>query len=207
MRSGHADGSPYAQAVHTTLLDPRTGRVVEGRGAIAVAPGQAMRMILVGAVGATVLDLWITPERWRLAVPPLDLVRRGGLESPDELPIAFLRWWLFAPFEGTLFAAAVGPRGVRWLLREGDAVVDLRLSGCRGGWRLQAARRQRGRADRVDECRQVGSPKARAHVEYVNEWNGLRVDMQVEAAAAAAPEIDAFADPDELPHEEGSRVR
>ena len=194
--------APFVVTMSTTLRDPRTGRVVDGRGAMAVAPGEAVRMILVGAAGATLLDAWVTRARWRIAVPPIDYVRRGGAEDPVDLPVGFLRWWFFAPFEGTLFAASVRPAGILWLLRRADAVVELRLGACpSGGLRLAATRRHAGRAEDVDECSPSphGGPAAGDVVRYVDESSGLRVEIAVESVGAAPADGEAFRDPDEAP--------
>ena len=197
-----APRAPFVVTMSTTLRDPRTGRVVDGRGAMAVSPGQAVRMILVGAAGATLLDAWVTPRQWRIAVPPIDYVRRGGREDPVDLPVGFLRWWFFAPFDGTLFAASVRPERVLWLLRQSDAVVELRLGTCPGGGRsLGATRQHAGRAERVDECSPSprGGPAAGDVVRYVDESSGLRVGISVEAVGAAPEDGEAFRDPDTPP--------
>jgi hypothetical protein len=197
--------APFVVTMTTALRDPKTGRVVDGRGAMAVAPGRAVRMILVGVAGATLLDAWVTPERWRIAVPPLDYVRRGGADAPEALPVGFFRWWFFTPFEGTLFAASVRPDGVLWLLRRGDAVVELRAGPCgASGRRLEASRRSHGRTERVEECRpdaagQGGQSAPGDVVRYADDSTGLRVDIQVESVSAAPADGEAFGDPDAPP--------
>jgi hypothetical protein len=156
-------------------------------------------MILVGAAGVTALDVWITRTRWRIAVPPLDLVRRGGLDEPPDLPIGFLRWWFFSPLQGNLFAAEVTSTDRTWLMRDGAAVIELRLGACRRGELLAATRRLRGRAEQVDECRAGdGSTAIRTgdSVRYVDRASGLRVDLVLESVADATPEEGAFRDPD-----------
>ena len=69
---------PWAAVVRVTMREPRSGHVVDGRGAIAVAPGRAVRMILVGGAGLTLLDAWVARRGWRFAVPSAEVVRRGG---------------------------------------------------------------------------------------------------------------------------------
>jgi hypothetical protein len=197
LRAGGAR-APFVVTITTTLRDPRSGRVVDGRGAMAVAPG-ALRMILVGAAGATLLDAWVTPERWRIAVPPIDYVRRGGAEDPGGLPVGFFRWWFFAPFQGTLFAAAVRRDEVLWLLRRGDAVVELHLGHCGSAGRsLGATRRSDGRAEHVEECRVSarGEPGPGDVVRYVDDSSGLQVDILVESVSNAPADGEAFRDPD-----------
>jgi hypothetical protein len=152
-------------------------------------------MILVAAAGTTVLDAWVTPDRWRIAVPPLSLVRRGGGDEPRELPVGFLRWWFFRPLQGALFAATSGAGPGRaeplLLLRERDAVVELRLGRC-----LRVRRRSSCRSERVQECASPEPPHAGDRVEYEDESNGLVVDLMLESLAEEAPKEDAFLDPD-----------
>ena len=115
-------------------------------------------MILVGVAGATMLDAWVTPHQWRVAVPALGLVRRGAEQAPGDLPIRFLRWWFFTPMGGRLFAATFDGGRPLWLLRDGEAVVELRAGACDRGRRLVAARREQGRTESVDECRAAPRP-------------------------------------------------
>jgi hypothetical protein len=189
--------APWAAGLRITMRDPRSGRVVDGRGAIAVAPGQAVRMILIGAAGATMLDAWVTRARWRVAIPPLEIVRKGGAEDPDDMPVGFLRWWFLTPLTGTLFAAAVRDGGALWLLRDSGAVIELRAGPCERGSLLRASRRVAGHAETVDECRARSTPSAGDSARYLDEKSGLRVDLQFESTAAEPPRAEAFADPDE----------
>jgi hypothetical protein len=153
-------------------------------------------MILVAGAGATMLDAWVTPDQWRIAVPPAGIIRRGGGGDPGDLPVGFLRWWFFRPLEGTLFAASRG-RGTSggedvFLLRAEDgAAVELRAGRC-----LRASRRRSGRAERVDECLARAQPAPGDRVRYEDESSGLTVDLQVESMATAPPDEEAFRDPD-----------
>jgi hypothetical protein len=178
------------------MRDPATGRVVDGRGAIAVDPGHAVRMILVGAAGSTLLDAWVTPARWRVAVPPLEMVRRGGLDEPREMPVGFLRWWFLTPLGGTLFAAAFVEGATVWLLRESSAVIELRRGECPRGTLLSAKRRAPARVERVAECREDAAPQPGDWARYVDDVHGLRVDLVLESVASAGPDGAAFVDPD-----------
>ena len=153
-------------------------------------------MILVGVGGATLLDAWVTPRRWRVAVPLLGVVRRGGEPAPRDLPIAFLRWWFFTPLDGQLLAATFEGDGPMWLLRDGDAVVALRAGTCDRGRRLAASRRQRGRAETVDECRSAPGPTAGDRVRYQEGTAGLAIDLVLDAVSPDPPPSEAFADPD-----------
>ncbi len=186
----------WAAGLRVTMRDAQSGRVVDGRGAIAVAPGRAVRMILIGGAGSTVLDAWVTSARWRVAIPPLERVQRGGLEEPRDMPIGFLRWWFLTPLTGRLFAAASGDGGTSWLLRDGSAVIELRRDVCPRGSLLVATRRAPGSVERVTECRELASPMPGDWASYVDEIRGLRVDLVLESVASAPPDGAAFVDPD-----------
>jgi hypothetical protein len=186
--------APWAAGLRVTLRDPHTGKILDGRGAIAVAPGRAVRMVLIGGAGATMLDAWVTGTRWRVAVPPLDLVRRGGLEEPPDMPVGFLRWWFLTPLTGALVAAAVLDRDPVWVLREGGAMVELRSPADERGC-LQATRRAPGHAETVEECREAAAPTAGDSARYVDERSGLKVDLRLESISPP-PGAEAFEDPD-----------
>jgi hypothetical protein len=186
---------PWAAGVRVTMNEPLTGRSVEARGAIAVAPGKAVRMILVGGAGMTMLDAWVASDRWRVAIPPRDLVRRGGADEPRDLPIGFLRWWFFTPLAGTLFAGGETRAGTEWLLRDGDVVSDLLSGRCSAGSLLRVQRRARGREEVIDECKALSLPREGDWVKYADKATGLRVDLVVESVSGQ-PQPEAFSDPD-----------
>src|SRR4051812_8051893 len=123
---------PRTLRVAVALREPFTGRVLEARGALAIAPPASLRMILLGPGGTTALDLWIQGDRYRFAVPAIDLLKRGDASSPREarrgLPVDFLRWWLLHPAEGSLLWASRAASIDRLLLRDGEAIVDLHVS-------------------------------------------------------------------------------
>jgi hypothetical protein len=188
--------APWAAEVATTLREPRTGRVVRGRGGLAVAPARGLRLILLGVAGFTMLDAWVTPQRWRVAIPMLGIVRRGGEDEPPDLPIAFLRGWFFRPMAGTLFAAEFEPEGPTWLLRDGRAVIELRARRCERGPRLLVTRREGPHAESVDECHAEAEPRNGDHVAYRDETTGLAVELTLESVASEPPVAEAFEDPD-----------
>jgi hypothetical protein len=187
---------PWIAGVGVTMREPRSGRVIRGRGGLAVVPGRALRMILVGVAGVTMLDAWVTPGRWRVAVPMLGVLRRGGADDPGDLPIGFLRWWFFTPLEGRLFAATFDRAGPMWLLRDEDAVVELRAGACERGPRVLATRRRRGQAESVDECRAGRGPTVGDHVRYEDAGSGLVVELVLESVSTEPPVAEAFVDPD-----------
>jgi hypothetical protein len=149
-------------------------------------------MILVGGPGATLLDVWVTRERWRIAIPPLGRVLRGGRDEPPDLPVGFLRWWFCRPLEGTLFAAAHTRDGsTHFLLRDGDAVIELRDSPRL----LAASRRAGGRTQTVTQSRTAPLPSPGDAVHYEAE-GGVTVDLVVESLANSPPPEEAFVDPE-----------
>ncbi len=206
-----ARARPWSAVVRVSLREPRGGRVVEGRGGLAVAPGRALRMILVGGAGSTMLDVWVSSERYRVAVPALDLVRRGRGGAAD-LPVAFLRWWFLEPLGGRLFAATESEAGGRpaWLLRDDGGVVELREAPCERGEGLRATRRTppalhegapvAGQAERVLACvAGTPSPSVGDRADYEDLASGLTLHVEVESVSATAPPDDAFVDPDAPP--------
>jgi hypothetical protein len=187
---------PWAAGIHVVLHEPRSGRTIEGRGAIAVAPGRAVRMVLLGGAGSTMLDAWVSPERYRFAIPALDRVRRGSEAEVADLPVAFLRWWFLSPLSGTLFAASAQDDDL-WLLRTGESVVELRTAPCNAGQGLVAIRRAGGHAERVLECRGRAAGASVGDVaEYDDLVSGLHVRIDVESVASVPPDEQAFLDPD-----------
>jgi hypothetical protein len=190
--------SPWAATLGFRAFDSHSGRTIEGRGALAVAPGSAARLVLVGPAGATVLDAWITREQWRVAVPQAHMVERGGTRSPTDLPVGFLHWWFVAPLSGTLVAATFTKTGLAWLLHDGPAHVELRKWFCDDKrMLLEATRRQPGKKERATECRTEGAAiTVGDRASYDDLTNGLHVDVEVQAVAATPPDPDAFRDPE-----------
>lgn len=185
--------SPWVEQVSISFREPGTGKLFEGRGAIAVSPGKAMRMILVGPGGTTALDAWVTPDAYRFAIPPVGLVRRGGKDAEAALPIGFFRWWFLAPYEGRLRTIV----GRDFVLDDGAGVVSID-DRTEDGARLVVARRRhgsviellgfRGRAD--------GKHGAGDRASYRNVTSGLTVEVTVDEIGEAPPDPDAFVDPD-----------
>jgi hypothetical protein len=186
---------PYVERVHVSIHDPRTGRQYEARGAVAVSPDKAARMLLVGPAGATALDVWVTRERFRFAVPSIKLEKRGG-SDPEEargLPVGFLRWWFLSPLTGRLLLARSTDAHSSWLLRDGAATVMVRTNG----QSFMALRRESGHQEGL-EWRGGGlAPRAGARGRYTEGAYGLRVDVRVEDVSPNEPPAEAFDDPDE----------
>lgn len=114
--------------VRVRFEDPDGNFSVSGRGAVAVLPPEAMRMILVGPTGSTAMDIWIRDKNWRVAFPVQGKIVRGNaLSTPEEsqgLPVGFLRWWFLTPLEGQLLAVHTRAEGRSFVLREDDAVIE-----------------------------------------------------------------------------------
>jgi hypothetical protein len=192
-----APRAPWAAGLRMTMREPRSGRTIDGRGALAVAPGRAVRMILVGPAGATMLDGWVTSTAWRIAVPPAGVLRRGGVDEPADLPVGFLRWLFFRPLQGALFGGSKGQAETVFLLRDGDAVVEARVGRCDRGEQLVATRRVGARAERLEVCRHAAAvPAADDRARYENLSTGLRIDLVLESVGRGPPDEEAFVDPE-----------
>ena len=114
-------------------------------------------MILLGPGGTTALDLWIDGDRFRFAVPAIDLRqarRRGDAARRDARPAGRLPALVAAPPGRRARCSGTSARrgGDRFVLRDGAAIVDLRAAddGRRRGARARpgSARRRASRAAR-----------------------------------------------------------
>ncbi len=194
LRRGRPD-KPYVERIRLAIGDPRTGRQYQARGAVAVSPGRAARMILIGPGGTTALDVWVTKERFRFAVPAIKLEKRGGTDpaSARGLPIGMLRWWFLSPLAGRLLLARSTPAESAWVLRDGVATVSVRSDG----ERFVALRREGETLEGIEWFSRGLVPRAGEHGRYLEGRFGLRVDVVVEEVLTTEPDPDAFADPDE----------
>lgn len=202
---GEASGSgPRTMRLALTLREPRTGRTLEARGAVAVAPPEALRMILLGPGGTTALDLWVRGDRFRFAVPAIDLLRRGDATTPREamrgLPVDFLRWWMLRPASGKLLWHVAQEGGDRFILRDGQATIDLfaapgkgRVEARRTTWTSPAGEEPR----RIDEETIEADRMGCGAVRYRQASTGLAITVDCEGEETSrAPNERAFADPD-----------
>lgn len=164
---------------------------VQGRGAVAVRVPDALRMQIVGPGGLTAMDLWVEGERWRLALPQRERIVRNDNADRDVrgLPVGFLRWWLLHPLEGRLLSASKGSDGWVWILKDGEAVVEVREEGAGG---LAIERRSDGGHERV-WARTPGC----ATVRYEHREAGIRVDVRCEGVSEGALNGAAFEEPSE----------
>jgi hypothetical protein len=192
---------PYVEQIVVAMREPRTGKVFQARGAVAVDPRHAVRMILVGPGGATALDAWVTDDRFRFVVPPISLERRGGAdpEAARGLPVGFFRWWMLHPLDGRLLAAWARDSGPLYLLRHGDETVLLREAKVPHSTRhrVMAARREEGDVERLEWVgRTPTTPTAGDKARYVDGSSGLEVEVLVEGMGEHEPDPAAFLDPD-----------
>ncbi len=203
LRRGAARDEARTFRVTLSLREPFTGKTLRARGAVAVSPPDALRMILVGPGGTTALDLWTRGDRFRFAVPAIDLVKRGddrtARASMRGMPVDFLRWWFLRPAEGTLLWHERKLDADRFVLRDGAAIVDLvarddgRLTATRSTWERDPA----GELHRLEEEQVEASGVGCSNVSYRQRSTGLRVEVTCEGEEhAAAPSPRAFEDPD-----------
>ncbi len=170
--------APYTQPITVSFFEPITRRHFDGRGAVGVDPGRAMRMILVGPAGEPALDVWVTRDRWRLVVPAAHVARRGGRESPPGSPIGFFRSWFVDPLGGHLLA----------LGKNGELIVRDESGGT-----LHIADHHILRRDGVSRESFFFD---RAHAKYVHEKSGLEVEITLGETQHEPPDPQAFVDPD-----------
>lgn len=206
LASLRAEIVPRTLRVALALREPVTGRVLEARGALAVAPPASLRMILLGPGGTTALDLWIQGDRYRFAVPAIDLLKRGDASSPREarrgLPVDFLRWWLLHAADGRLLWASREATTWDLLLRDGDAIVELHaadsgaVTARRTTWTLLPTRSQLD--EETVDAERVGCGKVRYH----QASTGLEVTVRCEGEEPTRPSPRAFVDPDTLSEDE-----
>ena len=207
--------APYVANVRITLHEPRSGRDIDGRGAIAVDPERALRMQLVGPSGLTALDAWVTPNAWRFESPHMGQLRRNGRSTVPPrgksgagqhlddgqgseargLPIGFFRWWFLAPLEGELLTSSSAGRQLRFLLRRAHATVDLRTWMEGPLRRIVAVRSEAGQTEELDWTGRALTPSAGDRASYVHRGSGLRVDVVVESVGGHSPDPAAFVDP------------
>jgi hypothetical protein len=189
--------APRTERIAVDLREPRTGRTLSARGAVALAPPRALRMILVGPGGTTALDLWMDGGAFRFAVPAIDLRKRGDFGAPRAerrgLPVDFLGWWLLRPLDGELLFHAREVRGDRFVLRDGAAVIDLR-AGDDGA--VEARRTTWSGGERLDEETIDAAALGCGEARYRQRSTGLEVRVRCEGETLGMPAARALADPD-----------
>lgn len=212
-----APNEDFRQEIVLSVQEEVSGRGFSGRGAVAVRPKRALRMILLGPGGTTAMDVWISDARWRVSIPPMDRIFRsenGPAEVPRGLPIPLLRRWLVDPWGGTPVAAHRGranddgaivddPTAFVAFLKRPD-VFEVRV-------REASTDPMRARAWWLVEGKVVawleGSERATAEpngpilptsAHYVSIDPPMTVDVTVGAATLARLDDATFDDPDAL---------
>ncbi len=198
LRERHGAAEPYTMKMALELTEPRSGKRLRARGAVAVSPPAALRMILLGPGGTTALDMWVCHDRFRFVIPAVDLVRRGDATTPPEqlhgLPVEFLRWWLLRPMAGALLYFESRADGRRYVLRHrSDEIIDLLVSE---GGGMSSRRLSGGDEERVD----TDGPGCR-DVRYRQRSTGLDIHVSCEEIdRQTPPPRRAFTDPDDPEH-------
>ena len=192
-----AAARPRTERIALELTEPRSGRRLTARGAVAIAPPRALRMILLGPGGTTALDLWMDGGRWRFAVPAISLQKRGDLAAPRAerrgLPVDFLGWWWRRPADGALLWYGRDRDGDRFVLRDGAAIVDLTAFA---DGRIAARRTTWAGGARLDDETLTAGAIGCAEVRYHQASTGLDVIVRWEGETAGEPPPRALADPD-----------
>ncbi len=147
----------------------------------------------------TALDVWAHPDRWRFAIPAMDLLRRGGRKADDAFPIGFFRWWFLAPFEGRLLTARARPASTLLVLREGRATVTLLHETTEGAQAGLASRREGQGLDRLAWLGKTLAPGEGSRALYEQPGTGLHVQVEVESLSDEPPDPAAFLNPDQVP--------
>lgn len=192
MLDGLRERSPkegYLEQIAITLHEPFTKKTFQARGAVAVLPGTAMRMILIGPAGVTALDAWVTRDRWRFHVPMLGPAKRGTA-APPELPIDFFRWWFIDPWSGRLLWAHDGAL----VLREGSSTIAARVEIVRPHSLHVVA--ERDNHETLDSFGLLFHPAPGDRARYTDRRTGLVVEVSVEGVSFEPPPANAFEDPD-----------
>jgi len=181
----------YSEVVRVRLHEPQSGKVFLAQGAIAVDPGKAFRMMLVGPGGATAVDAWATPKAYVFQVPPIDLVKSGGAESPAGLPIGFFRWWFLSRWSGQMLWGAVHDEKTEWIVKNDNAVVV--VSSAFG--RTRAERRSERGVERLEWTSTAARDRAGDHGVYIDNASGLSVEIDVLSLSEESPDPEAFVAP------------
>lgn len=195
MRKEFDAGRAYSLNVTLELWVERLGMRTRGRGAVAVHPPDAVRMIMLGPGGTTAMDLWICRDAYRFSVPAVDLVRRGDANTPPEelrgLPVGFLRWWFLEPLGGRLLAAYPRVDGDAFVLKDGDSAVHL-LRGPGSPTPLGVRRVSPNDVELIQTTAELCG-----HVHYNQHSTSIDLDVDCEKVNDGTPPARAFADPDD----------
>lgn len=212
---------PHTKKLALSLREPISGRLLEARGAVALAPPNALRMILLGPGGTTALDLWLNNQskKFRFSLPALDLLVRGKLggSSTRGFPVDFLRFWLLRPAEGEFLWYERRGKAERFALRDPeqkDAIVEICILPAPDGdpgktpmvlRRSSWAPHRPGRPNhRLDEEIVVADGLGCSKAYYTQAKTGLQIQIRCEGEEIRPPNPKAFEDPDALSPPQGA---
>jgi hypothetical protein len=189
-----APHDPYVLVVSVEMYEPRLARSFTARGAIAVSPGRAVRMQLVGPGGATAIDAWVSRERFRFDVPAADVHVRGDVDGPEArgLPVGFFRFWFLSSLEGRLLFAKPTREGTYLVLRDGRATVEM-FRALRGG-HVEAERTAGGITEELTVEARAPRPSVGDRATYRSPGGAL-VRVVIDALGDEAPDPAAFEEP------------
>ncbi len=198
--------APYVLVVAVDMFEPRSGRTFTARGGLAVSPGRALRLQLLGPGGSTALDAWLTRARFRFDVPAANVHMRGRVDGPeaDGLPVGFLRFWFLSQLDGRLLFAKPTREGTYLVLRDGAATVEMFRASA--GGHVEAARVARGLSlvEELSLDAHGSRPEAGDRATYRASLAlgggqatfGLMARVRVESVGDEAPDPAAFEEPE-----------
>jgi len=199
LQARYRPAEPYSMNVALELTQQQLGKRMRARGAVAVHPPAALRMILIGPGGTTALDLWICDDAFRLEVPAIDLRRRGDASTPATqlrgLPVEFLRWWFLRPLSGRLLSFIDRDAERRFVLNDGGKVVHLTAAAAADRRLTSPLHVQRLSLDDRETLRIDG--KRCGRVRYQQQSTAIDIEVECEQLNPEAPPARAFADPDD----------
>lgn len=189
-----APHEPYVLVVSVAMHEPRLARTFTARGAIAVFPGRAVRMQLVGPGGATAIDAWLSRERFRFDVPAADVHAKGNVDGPEAvgLPVGFFRFWFLSSLEGRLLFAKPTREGTYLVLRDGRATVEM-FRALRDG-HVEAERTANGITEELSVEARGPRPSVGDRAMY-RAPGGATVRVVVDGLGDEAPDPAAFEEP------------
>jgi hypothetical protein len=189
LRADLAPNKPYKMALSFDMHEPVA---MSARGAVAVRPSQALRMILLGPGGTTAFDLWMCGDAFKISIPAIGLEQRGDVSTSVEdkrgLPVGFLRWWLLQPLSGRLINYERQQRGgdYRFDLMN-DGVMTKVIAPYGGGWPMLL--------ERSHETMSVMGPGC-AEASYTGD-GVITLNVSCESLEEGPPPAKAFNDPDD----------
>lgn len=188
---------PHVEIVSIAMHAPG-GIRFDGRGAVAVAPGRALRMLLLGPGGRTALDVWATDTQFRLSVPDLDVVEQGGASAPRHLPVELFREWFLSPLEGRLLAAGTMDRERVFLIRHHSRPLEFHVGARESdGRRHFTLEKHDGLASERVEWRSVRIlPSVGDVVHFRRPAMGLELAVEIESVSTEPPDPAAFEAPE-----------